>query len=521
MSGGLESRATTQSIFDQMGKSVPLEIGHDRRLGGRPAVSLTSPIPKMIIINDPIPPISTAPNLDDVLTRSSIPTVSGMGVLQRSHLITTQVGVPGEAPAKEVTPKEPEPCSGPGGLCPPEANQAIYDILMSKSVDISCACDAWEYYPMANPVEGEFKWKSDLEFIYRNTERDSFEASDTYILQYSRWSPKGASLGVDNGLPKLLLIHDALDSRRSWWCCQKQLSPFIDTISVDLLGSGGSLKPRGLNSSFSGSAEADVFPWSFQLHAEYLIGMANVFWPNETFFVAGVGWGAQIAASMAALSDSVAGIIMINPPGFGKEIHPEIHYAGLHNLARVVTDSELNNLAVSFLGIVRDCLLSGMSSSDAGHSGRDNATASTLRMVLEQYSSLDRRRVLIDQMVAISNLQHQELPKTQENINGLEIDQITAPCLVVTGSNDIIYPPEHRNLYPAVYYNSTVRTTHLHGLGHLAHIEGPKTISETILDFVREQLGFSSLNDAFIGFMGASQGNERSIINGFRSLYGF
>lgn len=521
MSSGFETRGSVQSIFDQMGKSVPLEIGFDRRLGGRPAVSLTSPIPRQIIINDPIPPITTSPNLDDVLTRSSIPTVSGMGVLPKTHLITTQVGTPGDQSVITAPQKKPEPCSGPGGLCPAEANQAIYDILMSKAVEISCACDAWEYYPMANPVEGEFKWKSDLEFIYRDSERDAYQASDTYRLQYSRWSPQGTSVGVNNGSPKLLLIHDVLDSRRSWWCCQKQLSPFVDTISVDLLGSGESLKPRGLNSSFNGSSEADVFPWSFRLHAEYLVGMAKVFWPNETFFVAGVGWGAQIAASMAAISEEVAGIIMINPPGFGKEIHPEIHYASLHNLARIMSDDDLNNLSVSFLSIVRECLLSGMSSSDLGHSGRDNAAASTLRLVLDQYSSLDRRRVLIDQMVAISNLQHQELPSTLENINGLEIDKIIAPCLVVAGGNDIIYPPEHRNLYPAVYYNSTVRTTLLPSLGHLAHIEGAKTVSETILDFIREQIGFGSLNDAFIGFMGASQGNERSIINGFRSLYGF
>lgn len=509
------SSPSLQSVFDQMGKSMPLEIGHDRLLSGtRAGVSLSSPIPKQVMIREPIPAPRLTPSFGDVLTKSALPAVVGP---DGQYLITTQVGTPA---VEEAVKKDPEEvvCTGPQGLCFPEVNQALFDILMSKPVDISCARDIWEFYPISNPSEGKFTWKHDREFIYRKDERSPYESSYDFTLEYSRWGPR-SDTNAEKSPPRVLLVHDALDSRRSWWCCQKHLSSFCDVVSVDLLGSGGSTKPRGLNTSSTGSGMADPFPWSFRMHAQYLVGMAQVFWPNESFFVAGVGWGAQIAASMATITDRISGFIMINPPGFDKNAHPELHYADIYNLARVQTDEELNNLSVSFSGRVRDCLIRSFSSSDLGHSGRDSATSSTLRLVLDQYSHLDRRRVLLDQLVANANMQYQEFPATDENNNGLAVEYIESPCIVVSGTNDIIYPPEHRNIYPAVYYNSKVETRSI-DTGHLAHIESPKLVAEIILDFIREKLGFDRLGDAFIGFTGSSSGNERAIIDGLRSLYG-
>jgi pimeloyl-ACP methyl ester carboxylesterase len=505
-----------QTIFDQMGKSIPLEIGFDRRLSGsREGVSLTSPIPNQIVLNEPVPPMTTISDFSEVLTKSSIPNVNNMGILGNRFIITTDKSNQDEN--DESSEAEKKTCDGPGQLCPNEINDKLYKILTTDPIEISCACATWEFYPLTNPREGIIKWKSDMEFIHRSSEQDEFMSDQVYELAYSRWSPKSGNTNA----PKLLLLHDALDSRKSWWCAQKMLSPFVDVISIDILGSGDSTKPRGLNIPSRDGKTAVNFPWSFETHAEYLIGVANVFWPGEKYFVAGTGWGAQIAAFMASKSENVLGIVMINPPGFSKDIHPELQYSDLYHLAKFVSDQDLESMPVSFIGRVRDCVISEFGSSDLGHSGRDAASMATLKLILDQYKSLDRQRVLIDQLVSISNKQYQEFPKTDQNKHGLSVESILANVVIVSGGNDNLYPPEHRNLYPFIYYASTVSTRYVENMGHLAHIEKPKVIAEIILDAIRTKLGFIGLQDAFIGFLGSSQGNERGLVNDFRSFYEF
>lgn len=498
-------------IFDQMGKTVPLEVGFDRRIpGSRSSVSVTSPIPRDNTVTQPIPQIIGIPSFDDVLTRSSIPVVRGS---EPTLLVTSTTEKPRKAaepsPKPEVEPTEQEICKGPQGLCYSEVNKILFDILTGKIVDISCACNSWDFYGMTNPLDGTFVWKSDTQFIYRDTEQSEWKASADYKLRYSRWGPKNK----EGSAPvRLLLLHDFLDSRKSWWCMQRLMSPFVDTVSVDMLGTGDSIKPRGLDSSQFNNSRADIFPWSFKLHAKYLVGMANVIWPGENFYVAGCGWGAQIAAEMAVLSDNVSGLIMINPPGFVKETHPEVYYSDISIMHKITSDEDLANIPISFVGKIRECLLSSLES-------RDSESSTTIRLVLDQYMNIDRKRILIDQLVAISNLQYQEFPATEENFNGIHVEDILCPTLVVASENDVIYPSEQRNLYPAIYYNSEVDTTVISGAGHLAHVECPKKMAEIILSFIRSRSGFSSLKDSFIGFSGSSQGNEKSIITGLRSLY--
>lgn len=512
-------------IFDQMGKTVPLEVGFDRRIpGSRTSVSVTSPIPNQNIVAEPIPQIIGTPSLDDVLTRSSIPIVKGV---EPTYLVTSSTQARPKTkpivPASEVEPTEEIVCEGPQGLCYSEVNQILYDILSGKISDISCACNSWDYYSMTNPSDGTFTWKSNLEFIYRETEQSEWSTSMDYKLKYSRWGPKPREPSKSNDSVKsndsnpmrLLFLHDALDSRKSWWCMQRLLSPFVDTVSVDMLGTGDSIKPRGLNSSQFNNNRADIFPWSFKLHAEYLVGMAEIIWPGENFYVVGCGWGAQIAAEMAALSEKMSGLIMLNPPGFVKEIHPEIYYSDILNMHRIVSDDDLNNMSVSYIGKIRDAILALSTNSETSKS----ISPTTMRLILDQYTNLDRKRILIDQLVAISNLQHQELPETKDNFNGIRVQDILCPTLVMAGQNDCMYPPEQRNLYPAIYYNSDVLTMQIPGANHMSHIECPEFVAEMILSFMRNQSGFSALKDSFIGFSGASQGNEKAIITGLRSLY--
>jgi len=497
-------------IYEQFNRALPLEIGFDRSLAGTPATRLTTPIPPVYSYPTMVPVPTANPSFDDVVTKSMMPA-----------LVTTQVAsTASRKPIVEqvVEPRVelPEQCHGPAGLCPPEANQRLFDLLVSKGPGIACACDPWEFYRMTNPTQGTFKWKFDEPMIVRNANASGFDSTDQAELFYSRWGPKSGAKGA----PKLLLLHDVLDCRKTWWCTQKMLSPFMDTVSIDLLGSGESTKPRSLNRTADDESETMPFPWSYELHARYLLDLAQILWPGEKFFVAGVGWGAQIAAVMASMaSDVLDGIMMVNPPGFGTDIHPEFAYVDISQLAAVKSELDLANSHVSFVGRVRSSILLSLSSSDSGHGGRDAATSTALKLILEQYTDLDRQAVLLEQFIAIGRLGLLELPRTKENENGLDVENITCPVMIVSGGNDLVYPPEHRNLYPAIYYSTMATTLLIPDCGHLIHLENPKVLAEIILDFIRSKVGFAGLKDAFIGFVGASQGNEKALVEGLKDIY--
>jgi len=504
-----------QQYYPEMGTSVPLQMGFDRYNSGRPGYNPTAPFGLTPNYTAPVPSPANQIMAVDIPPPSA--NVIGMGT-QPQYLVTTQPTTqtaPVNQPEQEETPTTD--CSYPGGLCANEMNQTLFNILTSKTIDIAYACDPWEFYPMSNPAESDLTWTWDQSFVYRDNEDSNWLNSSDFKLKYSRWGPRNGQNNSNNDKKpiRLLFLHDALDSRKSWWCCQKLLSPFFDTVSIDLVGSGDSIKPRGLSNAQSTSEIGDPFPWSFDLHARYLNDVAKIIWPKDNFYVVGLGWGAQIAANMAAMSENVAGIIMVNPPGFSKDSHPEYMYSDISSLANLVTDDDLSKSQVSYAGRIRDCLLASMNNpKDCTREG-----SSPVRLILNQYTSLDRQRVLIDQIQTAADLQYQEFPKTEENPNGLQVDAISAPCLIVSGLNDIVYPPEHRNFYSAVYYNSSVQTRSLRGCGHLMQIEDPKSLAEIILSFIREKEGFAGLKDAFIGFYGSSQGNERSIVSGLKSLY--
>lgn len=518
---------------------MPLEIGHDRRASGYRATINATPIPPVNKVLTPIPPPTAGYSLDDVLTKSSIP-LFNVESTQYQPLVTTIPLIPGaptveptipglpaaekfqaadaeEEPGEEVVPEVEEPektgCDGPQNLCPRELNQILYRLLTSEiEPQINCPGDRFELYQNGDPMEADFTYKAVHEFIHRETNDAEFTASSTVKLRYSQWGPapsENAKLPV-----RLLLLHDALDSRKGWWCCQKLLSPFIDTLSVDLLGSGESSRPRGINikSSTDNTEESttELVPWSYEFHAQYLIEMVRVIWPTEKVYVAGVGWGAQIAITMASLSDVIAGVIMVNPPSLTRTIHPELAYLGIYHLARIPSDELLDGSHVSVVHLIREVLMRNLQGA--------NSQAS-LSLILDQYCSLDRKRVLIDQIVSTSNFRYQELPRTDENIYGLQIENVKASVLVVSSAKDQIYPVNTSHLYPIVYYNTLVKVQTIENTGHFAQLDRPESLSEIIIDFIRQNVGVGGLKDVFLGFGPVGQPSEKKMVNGFRDLY--
>lgn len=461
-------------------------------------------------------PTFVSPNKSPISTQglNTIPVAQPLSIAEANKGNVLVTATTEDLPIKEEKEESQEflQCNVIPKMSDEDMMQNLFNILTSKGPGIGCAFDTWDFYPITNPFEGDYKWQSGAEVFYRHSENDNWMKSTEYTLKYSRWKPKETE--SNKNPQKLLLLHDALDSRKGWWCTQKLLSPFFDTISVDLLGSGESMKPRGLSNG-------QKFPWLYKAHALYLNDMVNAVWPGENFYVAGVGWGAQIAACMASMNNKVTGFIMINPPGFIENNHPEAHYLDFYHLRNIQSDEKFDQLEVCMTSRARDILVLGLSSNDIGYSGRDNVTSSNIKLLLEQYMDLDRQRVMIDQIVYMAENKLQEFPKIKGNPNGLEISTIKAPCLIISGGNDIFYPPEHRNLYSLVYYNSVVETSFFPEIGHFAHIENPRIIAECILDFIREKSGPTSLIRPFIGFIGGSQGNEQSIMKAMHRFYKF
>jgi len=516
-----------QRIFDQMGSSMPLEIGHDRRASGYRSTINASPIPALNRVVTPIPLPTAGYSFDDVLTRSAIPhfaaeqsqyptLVATLPMLSGSQ--PAEPGIPTETseeqPAEE--PEEESGCTGPQKLCPPELNQIIYRILTSEvQPQINCPGDRLDLYQTGEPMEADFTYKADYEFIYREAGQTQFVASPMVKLRYSQWGPPSSSSQSGKPVVRLLLLHDALDSRKGWWCCQRLLSPFLDTMSVDLLGSGQSTKPRGINipssessSGKEGATTTEVVPWSYEFHAQYLIDMVKIIWPTEKIYVAGVGWGAQIAVTMASLSDVIAGVIMINPPGLSRTVHPELSYLGIYHLARIQSDDLLESSHVSIIHLIRETLLRNLKNHQ-----------SPLNLILDQYCSLDRKRILIDQIVSVAEFRYQELPRTDENVYGLQIENVKVPVLVIASDQDEVYPADCSNLFPAVYYNAVVRVERLSKTGHFAQLDNPEKVAEMLLDFIRQDVGVGRLKSVFVGFGAIGQPNEKQMVAEFSDLY--
>jgi len=559
----MASRDYVRNEILETARTTPaLEIGYDKNLGGRPAVSLTNPIPRMNVITVPIPNMKTKSSFENVVTKSAIPTVTGMGAEPGGG--TTNVfmcGCCGQQ-HEEKPPPLPEPIpipvnKNPKGYSDQEMNEKIFDVLMSNGPEISCACDASDYYTMTNPFEGKYEWESGMNVVYRNNKQlRDLEDEDTsdrvgidgkendtansewvtgteLYIKWSRWGPKDNG-GTTGNLTHLLMIHDALDSRKSWWCTQKILSPFMDTVSVDLLGSGDSLLPRAIkipdtnpdktkgSRSKDGKIKKDAymvegkFPWSFDFHARYLVNMAKVLWPGENFYVAGCGWGAQIAASMASITSKIEGFIMLSPIGFSQTPLSQSFtpYSALLEMQKLTSDEELEAVGSQFISAVNNALLANF-----GSRSGSNATLSTMKLILDQYSNFDRRRVLIDQLVALDELPFQEFPVTEDNPSGLQIQNIKDECLVISAEHDAFYPAEHRHLYSAVYYHAKTSTSLIRDCGHFIYLEKPSILAETILNFIRFNDGFEGLDDAYIGFVGSNQGNEKTIITALRQIY--
>lgn len=492
-----------QQVYDQIGETVPFEVGFNRELAGSvEGLRNSTPPPAQIIENSPVPALKTSSTMPPKLMPSKpLVTATTQQPINNYNQLVFQV-------AKEEEKEEIEEVEVPKtyakGNSAEEMNQILFDLLDSKPVEISCALECKEYYAKLNPTDEEFNYKSDMEVVYQT--KKGWTASNNLKIKYTRWGPETAKI-------KLLLIHDLLDCRVSWWCAQKLLSAFCDTISVDLLGSGESLMPRGINNTQMGDKYAAPFPWSYASHAEYLIPLCQTIWPGEKFYIAGVDHGAQIAATIASLTDSVSGLVMISPPGFHSDSFPGTQYLDIYEMRKLVNDGMLENLPISFTARIRDLLLGALGKTE------DRATSVTVKKILEQYENVDRKRILIDQITFMAENPYQEFPVTDSNEDGLDVQDILVPCHIVVGSNDRVCNPEHKYLYPAVYYNSEVSILTLQHLGHLIHLESPKTIAEIILNFIRSQEGYDSLDDIFLGFLGSNEGNEAQILDGLRKLY--
>lgn len=516
-------------IYDQFNRTLPLEIGFDRRLSGTAATRLTTPIPALnnypTMISQPI----SQQSFGDVVTKSMMP-------YPQNQIVVNQ-GVPMVAPSvptteklQDVKPKEKKVkkivCAGPNGLCYNELNQMLFDLLEESDGTAPCNSDDSEIYGSVAVENGNFKWKYPEEILVRGNSGEPFVATRDISIGYSRYQPAPSNSGDANAKVaspvRVLLIHDILDCRKSWTCAQKMLGPFIDTIAVDLLGSGDSSKPRGLNKSSGGEdSSAAEFPWSYEAHAQYLLNMASFMWPDDKFFVIGAGCGAQIAAVMASLeAESVLGIVMINPVGFHKNAHSGV-YANIAQFKILQTEKQLQESSMSFIGCVRSALLESLGSSGTNSACCNKSeTIGRLKSLLEQYSDLDRKMVLIEQLTSMAGMGSPEWPRTPENSQGLEVDKIGCSVMLLFSAEASIYGAGHRNIYSSIYYNASVNVRYLASGGHLLHFEHPGVVAEIILDVVRNKSGFASLKVPFVGFRNSGDSDRSILVEGLKSIYG-
>lgn len=364
-----------------------------------------------------------------------------------------------------------------------DISKQLYDILMQSYLDNDGPyrdnlCDLECETSKAQHLYVELRQSKS--YIVRSS--DGWEESSVYNIIFTRWAPKKPTS------VRVLFLHDIMDSRTSWMEIQSKLCGFVETVAPDMLGFGDSSVPKN-------------YTWCYKNHANIMLDFAESVWGKNSYYVVGVGYGSQIGAFMASMSNKIIGNIMINPMGF-----PPNNSIPLPYLSLLDHKEDLTGMSSAIQSLYQQMF----SSSDSHRSGRDAMISPMIKKILGNKFNKDRQMVLIEHIQFMQENNHCLRPKTVKNEKGIDIGNIRCPTMIISGGNNIIFEQGQVYLYPYMYFNCKVSIVNVEELGHLGHIEHPNQISQLILNYITVHSEKNSLNGVFLGFVGDYIGYEKT-----------
>ncbi|MEO7465234.1 MAG: alpha/beta hydrolase [Nitrosospira sp.] len=158
------------------------------------------------------------------------------------------------------------------------------------------------YRTQGSPVYGKFYYKAPGEGLLQVGGPHSTEMvwSDDFEIAWTKMGNKG---------PLVLFLHGVPTNRTQWEEVQGKLSPFCETISIDMLGMGESSKPR-IYGRRQNQEPNDLWYWPHD--TDYIEKLMQQEYPGRKFIFVADDWGSGIASHYAAkYKESMASLCLL------------------------------------------------------------------------------------------------------------------------------------------------------------------------------------------------------------------
>ncbi len=137
------------------------------------------------------------------------------------------------------------------------------------------------------------------------------------------------------------------------------------------------------------------------------------------------------------------------------------------------------------------------------------ATSETMRLKFDAIRVLAQRASILSPALLLP-YDHDNNP---EGVRYSRMNDL--PTLVMWGAQDNMMPAEQVHRF-ANAISSGVDIRKIDRAGHLAGVDQPEIVAETIINFVRARFGIKALADIFLGYTGIWKGDERQVIDALR-----
>jgi pimeloyl-ACP methyl ester carboxylesterase len=406
-----------------------------------------------------------------------------------------------------------------------------------------------------DPGEPEVgRWKFDSPTGNEYLMEDQEMASEFWI-EYTRM---GHTLHKEH-IPTVLFLHGVPTNRRQWYDVQRRVASFFPTISIDMLGMGESAKPL------------DYELWDWASDADYIRNMMNELLGGEKFVFVADDWGGGILATYAGKYPETLLCHILQDPisldGYPvKEIEAigrasglpydpktrndptknpyaaamgafdqtlwQIYKTMVYNADKVYNQRSLRPISFPYMAL--DYARPGpldleTLKKEASRTGdysevRDAPTKDEFGFTpVNPKSALKMHaiRVLSQRASLLSSSLLLPFDK-KENPKGVNYLKTETPVLILWGDYDNMMPPEQAYRFAIVYAEAKVDLHTIKDAGHFAATDQPKVVTETILNFLRRELGWKRMGDVYLGH-GSNRiwkGDEEHVIKAVRDILG-
>jgi len=384
---------------------------------------------------------------------------------------------------------------------------------------------------------GRFQYEAPTEGLVRvgGPHSQETEWTSQFEIAYTKHGDKG---------PLVLMLHGVPCNRAQWEEVQRLLSPFCETINIDMLGMGESTQPRRYGEKIGTStniaiAEGKPTQWDWVNDVDYIEKLMQHEYPGRKFFLIADDWGSGIASHYAAAhNDRLLGLIQLDAVAF--DGYPVNEIQAIGRMAMIPNTAEGDEQFAMLAGAFDQTLVQILKTmvynpevynqykmrlltfpyvdQDYERNGNNDGLTDIFRSTTALLN-IHNIRVLADRAAALSPALLLPYHPEKQPL-GVQYDKITVPSLIMWGEYDTMMPAAQTQRFAHVLGTDDIMINYVPRAGHFAHTDNPLYVADTIVNFMRRIVGRSEMGDINLGHQGIWKGDEREMIRDLRTIYG-